>query len=164
MLKVICVGLGTYALTSFLGYAVHRALHQKWAGRAYTSHRMHHLSLYPPGDLVSESYRSAGNASTVYTFILAFSPLILIPTLLCAMGIVTFSTAFTSVLVMVLVGVLNDAFHDSFHLRSSFLQKIIPGYENLRQSHFVHHVNMKKNFGIYGFFWDKIFKTFKAVQ
>lgn len=161
MLSVLLVGLVTYLLTSLLGYVVHWAIHKPWAGRAYRAHRAHHIVLYPPGKLISDTYLSAGHQSTVYTFLLAFAPLLLIPIVLWAVGWFTLAHAAVAVLAMGAVGLLNDLIHDSFHVRDHWLSKVIPGYQRMRQLHFVHHVNMRRNFGIYSFIWDRIFGTLK---
>lgn len=63
---------------------------------------------------------------------------------------------------MIIVGLIHDVVHDSFHVKKHFLSRVIPTYEIMRRYHFIHHVNMKKNFGIYSFVWDRIFQTFKS--
>jgi len=161
MLSVVFVGLVTYFLTSLLGYVVHWAIHQPWTGRAYRAHRAHHIDLYPPGKLISDAYRNAGGQSTVYTFLLAFTPILLLPIVLWAIGWFTFMHAFAAVAAMGIVGLMNDIIHDSFHVKNHWLSRITPGYDHMRQLHFVHHVNMKRNFGIYSFIWDRVFRTFK---
>jgi len=161
MLSALLVGLVTYLLTSLLGYIVHWAIHQRWAGKAYKAHRAHHVDLYPPGKLISDEYRDAGAQSTIYTFLLAFTPFILLPIVLWLCGVFTFVSALTAILAMGLVGLLNDIIHDSYHVKRHWLSRVIPGYDRMRQLHFVHHVNMKRNFGIYSFIWDKVFKTYR---
>lgn len=161
MLSVVLVGLVTYLLTSLLGYVVHWAIHRSWAGKAYRAHRAHHIDLYPPGKLISDTYRSAGDKSTVYTFLLAFMPLLLLPILFWAVGWFTLVHAIVAIGAMGLVGLLNDIIHDSFHVQGHWLSKVIPGYNRMRQLHFVHHINMRRNYGIFSFVWDKLFRTFK---
>lgn len=161
MLSALLVGIVTYLLTSLLGYVVHWTIHQRWAGAAYKAHRAHHIDLYPPGRLISDTYLSAGKQSTVYTFLLAFAPLLLLPIVLCLAGVFTWGMALSAVLAMGAVGLLNDVIHDSFHVKGHWLGRIIPGYGRMRELHFVHHVNMKRNFGIYSFIWDRIFRTYR---
>jgi sterol desaturase/sphingolipid hydroxylase (fatty acid hydroxylase superfamily) len=161
MLDALLVGIVTYLITSLLGYVVHWAIHKPWAGRAYRAHRAHHIDLYPSGRLISDEYRSAGDQSTVYTFLLAFSPLLLLPVALWIAGVFSWGMALSAVLAMGLVGLLNDVIHDSFHVKNHWLSRVIPGYDRMRRLHFVHHVNMRRNFGIYSFIWDRIFGTLK---
>lgn len=161
MFGVVLVGLITYLLTSLLGYVVHWAIHQRWTGKAYRAHRAHHIDLYPPGKLISDTYRSAGDQSTVYTFLLAFTPLLLAPVAFWLLGWFSMIQAVTAVGAMGLVGLLNDVIHDSFHIRSHWLSRVIPYYNRMRQLHFIHHTNMKRNYGIYSFIWDKLFRTYK---
>lgn len=161
MLSVVLVGLIAYLLTSLLGYVIHWAIHRPWAGKAYRAHRAHHIDLYPPGKLISDEYRFAGSQSTVYTFLLAFSPLLLLPIILAIVGWFSIAQAIAALVAMGLVGLLNDIIHDSFHVKNHWLSRLIPGYDRMQQLHFIHHVNMKKNFGIYSFFWDRLFRTFR---
>lgn len=161
MLSALLTALVTYLITSLLGYVVHWAIHQRWVGRAYEAHRAHHIDLYPPGRLISEKYLSAGKQSTVYTFLLAFSPLLILPVVMYFVGWFSLGMTVAAIAAMAAVGLLNDLIHDSFHVRNHWLSRVIPGYSRMRELHFVHHVNMKRNFGIYSFIWDKVFKTFK---
>lgn len=161
MLSALLVGIVTYLLTSLLGYVVHWAIHKPWAGRAYRAHRAHHIDLYPPGRLISDTYLSAGKQSTVYTFLLAFMPLLLIPVVLWLVGWFSWGMALSAVLAMGAVGLLNDIVHDSFHVRGHWLRRLVPGYERMRHLHFIHHVNMRKNYGIYSFIWDRVFGTLR---
>ena len=161
MLSVLLVALVTYFTTSLLGYAVHWAIHHTWAGWAYRAHRVHHIDLYPPGKLISDEYRNAGSSKTTYTFVLAFTPLLLLPIMLWLLGGFSLVHALAAIGAMLLVGLLNDVVHDSYHVKDHWLSRFIPGYARMRQLHFVHHVNMRRNFGIYSFVWDRIFRTFK---
>jgi len=161
MIIALLVGVAVYYTTSLLGFVIHWAIHKPWAGKAYRAHRAHHVDLYPPGKLISDVYKDPGHRSTVFTFVLAFLPLLLLPVVLCLFDVITVLSAVAAVFAMVLVGLLDDIVHDSYHVRNHWLSKIIPGYNHMRQMHFVHHINMRKNFGIYNFLFDKIFHTHK---
>lgn len=161
VLTALLVAFLSYTVTSLLGYFVHWAIHQRWSGRIHKAHMAHHLELYPPGKLVSEEYRHAGSQSTVHTFLVAFLPLLLLPVILMLVGVISLVNCAFAVCAMVIVGLLNDVIHDSFHVKHHWLSKVIPGYDRMRQLHFVHHINMRRNFGIYSFTWDKVFKTFR---
>lgn len=161
MLSVLLTMVVTYLLTSLLGYIVHWAIHQRWAGFINRAHMTHHLRTYPPGDLVSDRYRSAGSQSAVYTFLIAFSPLILAPIVLRLAGAFTTGQALAAGVAMATVGLLNDIIHDSFHVWDHWLGWVVPGYATMRRRHFIHHNDMKVNFGIYDFVWDRILGSFK---
>lgn len=62
-----------------------------------------------------------------------------------------------------LIGYLHGYIHDSFHLTGHWLERF-KHFSHLRALHFRHHFNMKINFGIFWFGWDRVFKTFKNVQ
>src|SRR5690242_5850585 len=118
MITVLVAALASYMLTSLLGYVIHRAIHRPWFGFINRAHMAHHLRTYPPGDLVSEAYRSAGSQSSVYTFLVAFSPLVIAPVALGFIGVVSWPCAGVIVGAMLLVGLLNDVLHDSYHVRN----------------------------------------------
>lgn len=160
MFYTILIGVIAYSLTALLGYVIHWTIHQPWAGALYRAHHAHHTSLYPKTDLISERYRSAGSQSTVWTFILAFTPFLAMPPLLAAVGWIYWGQAVVAILSMGVVGILNDVFHDSFHIKRHWLRKV-PGYNKMQRRHFLHHVNMRCNFGIYGFGWDWFFGSLR---
>ena len=57
----------------------------------------------------------------------------------------------------------NDALHDSYHLESGTFKQTVT-FKRLQQFHFVHHRNMKKNFGIVTTVWDRIFNSIQAKR
>ena len=149
-----------YCIASFLGYVMHWALHRRWTGKLNRSHMAHHIELYPPKDLMSDSYRSAGHMSTVWTFVMAFIPLIIIPVIFACVGVLSLLNAISVIAAMIIVGILNDVIHDSYHVNNHWLRKF-PGYAKAQHLHFVHHRRMKKNMGIYEFNWDRMFGTYR---
>lgn len=151
-------------LNSFLGYVVHWAIHKPWSGRFYEAHTTHHVRLYPPGKLISEKYRDAGQHNTAYTFIIAFIPILAIPVALYFFSVISLTTLIVSISMMIIVGLLNDLIHDSFHVKNHWVGQIVPNYHHMRRLHFAHHVNVQQNFGIYGFFWDQLFRTYKKIE
>ncbi len=152
--------LVAFLIVCFFGYGVHWLLHQKWMGRAFEAHMTHHLKLYPPNDYYSlDKYRSAGEDNTFYTFAFASLPLLLVPIILCYFGV--FSIIFTIYILseMLIIGFLHDYLHDAFHIYNHCLNKF-RFMQKLNELHFQHHLNMKKNFGIFNFWFDKLFKTY----
>lgn len=161
MITAIVVAFVTYWLTSLLGYAVHWAIHKRWSGPFNKSHMAHHVRLYPPGDLESPEYRSAGSEASTFTFIIAFLPVMSIPVLLWYLNVISIVHAIAAIIIMIIVGVVSDVIHASFHVTDHWLSRMIPCHARMKELHFVHHRNMRKNFGIYSFLWDRLFKTLK---
>lgn len=163
MLAIFLTALVAFFVSSLFGYVVHRSLHQTWAGRLNQSHMAHHLTLYPATDYLSETYRSAGKNNTVKIFAIAAMPVVLTPILLGIFHILPLSLVITAIVVMALMSFLHDYLHDSFHIRDHFLTRV-PGLRVIfaywNRLHYLHHVDMQKNFGIFLFHWDHIFKTF----
>ncbi len=119
----------------------------------YRRHMRHHLDLYPPGDLVSDSYRSAGGDSLAVTFAPFFIALIaaqvvLLPALLWVPMAGTTG----------LVALWESYVHDSFHLRRHWMSRW-GWWRRARGLHMVHHRRMSRNFGISGSGWDRLFGT-----
>lgn len=144
---------------SLVGYFVHRAIHHKWTGPLYRGHMEHHLELYPPGRMTTDSYEVAKwyNSGPVLFTPAAVLLIGLIGLAFWLLGVhlqhfVEFSVG------LVAFGFLNDYVHDSMHLRRHWLQRF-RFYRNLRRLHFKHHVDMTKNFGIVAMQWDDVFKT-----
>jgi sterol desaturase/sphingolipid hydroxylase (fatty acid hydroxylase superfamily) len=153
-LQVVFVSL---VIASFFGHVVHWLIHQRWAGPAFRGHMAHHLSLYPPGHLVSDKYRAAKwHESGAFLFT---PPFIVI---LGAVGGLCWWLG-TPLWVPVVFGVTmlafsltSDWFHDSFHLRHHPLLRF-KWFKRLCALHYVHHRDMTKNLGILTFVWDYVF-------
>lgn len=152
-----------YLIVSLFGYFVHKALHQSWTGRYNTSHMAHHEKLYPPEDFLSEKYRDAGKDDTFWTFAVISLPLILAPIVLGLLGVLSLTLTLIALTEMLLIGWLNNYLHNALHIRNHWISKVplikflFADWGNL---HYLHHVDMKKNYGIFCFHWDRLFKTF----
>ena len=144
---------------SFVGYFYHRLIHFKWTGPLHEGHMEHHLVMYPPSRLTSETYeiRKWYNSG----------PILFTPAALVLVGLAAVACWFLGISMWTFIafgvgligfGFLNDYVHDSFHLREHWLQKF-PYYRKLRRLHFKHHVDMAKNYGIVALQWDDVFKT-----
>ena len=123
----------------------------------------HHIQQYPPKDLLSNSYLSAGRDDGLWVFIPAVS---------LTMGIWALVLWFLGVpswvflmvgLEGVAIGWLHNYIHEGTHLRYFWLEKS-PWFQKLRTLHWVHHWNMRRNFGICWFGWDHVFGTYKAPK
>jgi len=153
----------SYIITSLFGYVIHWSLHQSWAGQFNTAHMTHHLKLYPPEDFTSDTYRHAGKDSTPKFFALAAIPLIITPIILGALGILSWYLVVTVLVMEGLMGFLHDYIHDAFHIYNHWMSrvpvlKVI--FHKWVELHYLHHVNMEKNYGIFVFHWDRLFGSF----
>lgn len=167
MVAALLLIFSTFLVTSLFGYVAHWCLHQSWAGKFNASHMTHHLKLYPPEDFTSEVYRNAGKDSTPKFFAIAALPLILAPFVLWFFGIFSLSSVIVVLAMEAVMGFLHDYLHDSFHIKNHWLTRtpllnVIFG--RWIQLHYLHHVDMGKNFGIFAFHWDRIFKTFWSAS
>ena len=160
MIELLVALAVTFVVVSFMGQVMHWVLHQKWSGFMNETHMEHHLVLYPMGSLVSEKYKTAGKRSGTFVFTIALSPLLLTPFVLGLLGVLTWPTTLACFGLMVGYGLLNDAIHDSFHITRS-VWRWWPGYKRLRRLHLLHHNDMTKNYGIFMFVWDKLFRTYQ---
>jgi sterol desaturase/sphingolipid hydroxylase (fatty acid hydroxylase superfamily) len=165
MLVVLITALITFFISSLFGYVVHKSLHQKWTGRFNDAHMTHHLRLYPASDYVSYKYRNAGKDNTVKIFAIAAIPLVAIPIILGVLGLLPLGLMLTSLVVMVIMSFLHSYLHDSFHIKGHWLYRV-PVMKHIFERwvylHYLHHIDMQKNFGIFLFHWDHILQTYWA--
>lgn len=155
----LAVLIASIVTASFFGHVIHWLLHQRWTQIFHRAHMEHHLELYPPGKMTSDTYKAARwyhRGPLLFT-----PPLILI--LGAAGGLLWWAHAPLWCLGVFGVsiigyGLLNDYFHDSFHVRRHPWNRY-KWYKQLRILHFVHHHQMDRNFGIFNFIWDRIFGT-----
>jgi len=163
MIPIILTALLSFFVSSLFGYVVHRSLHQTWTGKLNQKHMTHHMILYPPTDYLSDKYRDAGVDNTVYIFGAAAIPLVAIPIVMGVMGLISLSLVITALVVMGVMGFLHSYLHDSFHIKNHWLLSVpVIGYifSKWVKLHYLHHVDMQKNFGIFLFHWDHVFRTF----
>lgn len=167
MAAIFLTILITYIVISLFGYVIHWSLHQPWLGKFNDSHMTHHLKLYPPSDFLSETYRHAGKDSTVKLFAFAVIPLILTPIVLYFLGVLSLSLMITVLVVEGIVGFLHDYIHDAFHISNHWMSRV-PVLRDIFgvwvKLHYLHHVDMGKNYGIFVFHWDHVFRTFWKKQ
>lgn len=151
--------LGALLVGTLTGWVGHWGLHQKQLGPLAEAHQTHHR-LYPPGDYISKTYRSAGKADSLFVL----GPLVgvAIGLYLGALYWLGFPWyAFAAVLVVsILVGVAHEWFHRAFHLEGHWMLRYW-WFQRLRMLHFHHHVSDGVNLGIIWFGWDRLFGTFQ---
>lgn len=163
MLAILFTATFTFFISSLFGYVVHYGLHQKWTGQFNNAHMTHHLRLYPPSDYVSDKYRNAGKDNTLFVFGAAAIPLVALPIILGVLHILSLALVITALTVMIMMSFLHSYLHDAFHIRNHWLLTVpIIGKLFVRwvHIHWLHHVDMDTNYGIFLFHWDHIFKTY----
>jgi sterol desaturase/sphingolipid hydroxylase (fatty acid hydroxylase superfamily) len=124
----------------------------------------HHQKLYPPSDYKSDTYRDAGKDSTTKFFLAITIPMIVG---LIVLGVFLHMPLYLMAIALVealALGWLHDYLHDAFHIKNHKLSKV-PVLKHFfvvwDDLHYIHHVDMTKNYGIFTFFWDKVFGTFE---
>lgn len=144
---------------TLVGHVLHWCLHQRWSRSFYRSHMVHHLKCYPPGDLRSAAYRSAGTSNSAVLFAVPIAVLLaLVSWAMIAAGASPSSIA--AVLgSAALVGFAHDYVHDAFHIEMHWLERA-PGFLRLRAYHDAHHLDLRRNLGILWLGWDRLFGSF----
>jgi sterol desaturase/sphingolipid hydroxylase (fatty acid hydroxylase superfamily) len=163
MLVLIIALALSFLLTNLFGFGVHSLLHLKETKQFNTSHMVHHEKLYPPEDFFSDIYRQAGNDSTPKFFVLAALPMLGLVGLLWWLGVFGVVTACACWITMIGIGLLDNYLHDAFHIKNHWLNRVPwlgNKFLNLTKLHYLHHCDMTKNFGIFNFMWDRVFKSF----
>lgn len=156
----IAVLFTTFILLTFLGYGFHWMFHQPWSKRFYVAHMNHHTKQYPPTDFYSDKYRDPGKDNTVLLFAFAFAPFVITTIALTATASISLFLGLSILAEMAIIGVLNNSLHDSFHLRKTFWHRF-KFFDRLTKLHYQHHIDMRMNYGIFNFTFDRIFRTFK---
>lgn len=123
----------------------------------------HHLRLYPPSDYVSDKYRNAGKDNTLFIFGAAAIPVVALPIILGIFHILSLALVITSLTIMVIMSLLHSYLHDAFHIKNHWLFSIpVIGklFARWVHIHWLHHVDMNTNYGIFLFHWDHLLGTY----
>ena len=150
---IILLIIATYFLANAIGYVVHRTLHCEWSGRMYRDHYYHHWEVYPPHDFLSKEYREPPLSASQVKYYLAATAALFTPYLFFGWVVYVAALVFAISILK-----LNAYVHDSLHIDDHWLERF-KTFHRLRALHFEHHV-VDKNFGIFDFTADFIFKTF----
>jgi len=152
---IFLVILSGFLIGEVAGYLVHRLIHWPVAGFLYKRHMTHHQKLYPTTDFLSDKYRSPGKDNTVYVFVVFIAMACALAFTLAPLWVASiFSAEF------IIIGLLNDYMHDVLHIRFHWLEKY-DWFLNLRRLHYHHHEDMSKNYGIFSWVGDHLFRTFQ---
>lgn len=164
LLQLLIALVFFYFLTNLFGHFVHWVLHQPWSGFLNKAHMAHHIDLYPPENYFSETYKTPDfKESTPKFFAIAAIPLLLLPFVLWFFGLFPITVALICLLEIFIIGAIDYYVHDWFHItnhwanKAPILNKMFKKWNHL---HYLHHIDMTKNFGIYSYFWDKVFKSY----
>lgn len=160
----MCIALlilvGTFAVGTLVGWFVHWMMHRPWSKWLYKSHMTHHLKTYPPNDLLSEQYRSAGADNGVFVFV----PIITFACVLLCVALyflgISLSTLILVCGIIAVLGAGHDLLHTQYHLKDSKLNRF-KWFQRLRAVHFYHHRRMNRNLGIIFMGWDRVLRTFR---
>lgn len=167
MLSIFLTTVITFFIASLFGYVAHRSFHSKLTGRFHDAHMTHHIKLYPADNYISDKYRSAGKDNTVKFFGIVGLPLVIAPIVLGALHILPLSLVITALTVMAITSFLHSYLHDAFHIKNHWLYRV-PLFRILFahwvEIHWLHHIDMTKNFGVFVFHWDHLFRTFWSTK
>jgi len=143
---------------------MHWVLHQKFSGRFNIAHIEHHMVLYPPDDYQSDVYRETTKNGAPVFFAITAIPVIILPMVLCYLGLLSWHLMFIALAVMGIYGFLSNYLHDAFHIRNHWLNYvpiINMIFKRWTILHWIHHLFQQYNYGIYCFIFDRIFGTFR---
>lgn len=175
MILVTIIGLILYA--EFVGYFLHKALHNERVSWLSRNHMYHHLRDYgPKSKMRTKEYISGtkGRVSILGVGVEFFGPSILI--LIVLAGILTLLGMPWQYQIASVVGItLWSSFmfgymHSRFHEKGFWMERVpVLGkwFRKTRRYHDIHHVyiteegRMACNFGICFFWMDKLFGTFR---
>ncbi len=147
-----------YLFGTLIGWGTHWALHQRWTGKLWESHLVHHRK-YPRHNLQSKEYRYAGSDDSGFVFI----PIVAGAIFAALGGLWALGVPKTSLIALLgealVVGYLHDWVHQAFHLRGHWLGSY-RWFQALQALHFTHHRDARVNLGILSFVWDKVMKTY----
>jgi sterol desaturase/sphingolipid hydroxylase (fatty acid hydroxylase superfamily) len=163
MLQFLVASAITITLGTLAGHLLHWRMHRK----KWRSHMYHHAVTYPKDDLRSsaeEGYRSSGAFSGWITFAVPVSAVVV--ALVCSLHAagVSWLTCAAVASGCAIIGYMHGAIHDAMHVEGHWLGKIVPGFGKLQRLHDQHHRNMKTNFGIVSFLWDRVFGTYRDAD
>jgi len=153
----------SFALTTALGHIVHWAMHQPWCGPLYIAHSDHHQR-YKKDSFTKSAYESS---SSFIGFVIVFFIVAGIATVLTTLQIVTWKSTSMFLLATAVFAALTEIAHTAVHTDERKLPKIIAEnffFQRIKLMHIIHHANVKKNFGILVFIWDRILGTFKNIK
>ena len=151
---VITVGV-TYYWATLVQYVFHRIFgHENRIRKLFRVHLAGHHGLYPKSSLIREKFNRPKERVGVYFLV----PMV--PVFIAIYFLAPLSLFLGHTLGVALAFWVHFYLHKQYHLSNSWLNGR-PWFERKRQLHFVHHANMKTNYAIIEFTWDRIFRTLR---
>lgn len=143
LLAVLATVVIAFFLSEWVGFSVHRLAHWPGSGWLFRNHLRHHAEAYPPSRYQTERYLGDLKTSFLRIFVPLFVGLnvlawIVLPWHLATIFFVTSSAT----------ALANSYLHDSYHMNDHWLRRF-GWHRRLVDTHYVHHLNVKKNLGIY---------------
>ncbi len=83
------------------------------------------------------------------------------PILLGAFGVIAWWLVGLLIAEMLAYGWLSDYTHDAFHITNHPLNRLAV-FRRWNELHYIHHVDMSRNLGIFDYSLDRLFKTYKG--
>ncbi len=147
----------SWYLYHFIEYLLHYLSHRRYSGFMYKIHRNHHIIHYPVNKLMDKKPYKTGYYYGLPDGIFAHGP-IMISIFIISYNILNTYIFLNLSLRIILLILISDYIHTNIHINGSYLEKY-DWFLKLRERHFYHHKNIKKNINIIDNNLDIIFKT-----
>ena len=133
-------------------FAAHYLMHQRWTGPLWESHQLHH-KLYNPKHQTTQTFNPVGWKSFRFrAMIFCFVTALLF-------AVLPFTMAITMCFEIIVLAIATDYIHDATHTSDHKLRRY-GWFRYLQDLHWIHHANVKKNFGVLTFFYDKLIGSY----
>lgn len=144
---LVALALG-FILFEAVIFAAHYLMHQRWTGPLWESHQLHHR-FYNPKHQTSTTFNPVGWKS------FRFRAIIFVIVTGALFWLLPFAMAATMFVEIIALAILTDYIHDATHTSDHKLRRYA-WFRYLQDLHWIHHANVKKNFGVLTFFYDKL--------
>lgn len=147
MAIVAALVLGFFLFEGII-FAAHYLMHQRWTGPLWESHQLHHR-LYNPKHHTTDKFNPVGWKS------FRFRAVIFVIVTAAIFSLLPLAMAVAVMTEVVVLAILTDSIHDATHTTEHPLARFA-WFRRLQHLHWIHHTNVKKNFGVLTFFFDKL--------
>jgi Fatty acid hydroxylase superfamily len=152
------VAFVSFLVAEAIGWFLHRLAHCPWAGPYHRYHMRHHLEFYPPERFSSDRY--LGDFKT--SLVVWMAPFFVV------LGAIAYALMALPAWLAAVAGAgaaawLNDSLHTAFHLRETLWSGLGDWFARRKLRHFLHHVDMLANMGIWEHAIDRRLGTFRGV-
>lgn len=126
----------SFICTTFNVWFIHWILHRGWIIKYYDKHLQHHIA----------------GTEDHFLFSRISIPFFIVISILGIIGLFSIKFTVINIICTTFWILLHDIFHYLYHKGK---------FNKLKKIHFIHHNDIRYNYGIYFMIWDKLFKTFK---